>query len=100
MSHGGEPWPEMCVKLLLKWPNLHYMTSAFTPRRIPAPVIDFINSRGADKVMWASDYPLLSLDRCVRELAGLPLRDEERRAKFVRGNALAMFFEPQDASHA
>jgi predicted TIM-barrel fold metal-dependent hydrolase len=100
MSHGGEPWPEMCVKLLLKWPNLHYMTSAFTPRRIPAPVIDFINSRGADKVMWASDYPLLSLDRCVRELAELPLRDEERRVKFVRGNALAMFFGTQDASHA
>jgi predicted TIM-barrel fold metal-dependent hydrolase len=99
MSHGGEPWPEMCVKLLLKWPNLHYMTSAFAPRHIPGPIIDFLNTRGADKVMWASDYPLLSLERCVRELAELPLKDEERRAKFIRGNALRMFFGTDAAGH-
>lgn len=97
MSHGGEPWPDLCVKLLLKWPNLHYMTSAFAPRHIPAPIIDFVNTRGADKVMWASDYPVMSLDRCVRELAGLPLKDDQRIAKFVRGNALRMFFGEKDA---
>ncbi|MBI2958499.1 MAG: amidohydrolase family protein, partial [Chloroflexi bacterium] len=26
MTHGGEPWQFMCVKLMLKWPNLYYMT--------------------------------------------------------------------------
>lgn len=92
LSHGGAPWPEVCVQLLLKWPNLHYMTSAFTPRHIPGAVIDFINTRGADKVMWASDYPVLSVERCLKEIAELPFRDEERRRKFVRDNALRLFF--------
>ncbi len=30
--HGGEPWTELMVKLLLKWPNLYYSTSAFAPK--------------------------------------------------------------------
>jgi predicted TIM-barrel fold metal-dependent hydrolase len=92
LSHGGEPWPDLCVKLLLKWPNLYYMTSAFSPKYIPRPIIDFLNTRGADKVMWASDYPLLDLERCLREVAELPIRDEERRRKFVRDNALNLLF--------
>ena len=30
--HGSEPWSELMVKLLLKWPNLYYSTSAFSYR--------------------------------------------------------------------
>lgn len=92
MQHGGEPWVDLCVKLMLKWPNLHYMTSAFAPRHIPAEIIAFANTRGADKVMFGSDYPLLSHERCTRELAALPLRDETRFRKFISGNAEKLFF--------
>jgi predicted TIM-barrel fold metal-dependent hydrolase len=30
--HGCEPWEELAVKFMLKWPNLHYSTSAFVPK--------------------------------------------------------------------
>jgi len=93
MQHGGEPWVDLCVKLMLKWPNLHYMTSAFAPKHIPRPIIDYVNTRGADKVMFASDYPLLTLDRCMREAVELPLRDQDRFEKFVARNAEALFFK-------
>jgi hypothetical protein len=33
--HGCEPWTELAVKLLLKWPNLYYSTSAFAPKHYP-----------------------------------------------------------------
>jgi predicted TIM-barrel fold metal-dependent hydrolase len=26
MRHGAEPWDELAVKLMLKWPNLYYST--------------------------------------------------------------------------
>ena len=93
MQHGGEPWVDLCVKLLLKWSNLHYMTSAFAPKHLPAQIIQYVNTRGADKVMFASDYPLLSLDRCMREAAELPFRDQDRFEKFVARNADALFFQ-------
>ncbi len=92
MQHGGEPWADLCVKLMLKWKNLHYMTSAFAPKHVPKEIISYINTRGADKVMFASDYPLLEFDRCMEEAAQLPFRDDERREKFLYHNANRLFW--------
>jgi predicted TIM-barrel fold metal-dependent hydrolase len=35
MRHGAEPWQDLAVKLMLKWPNLYYSTSAFAPSITP-----------------------------------------------------------------
>jgi uncharacterized protein len=90
MQHGGEPWVDLCVKLLLKWPNLHYMSSAFAPKRIPPPIMQLANTRGPDKIMWASDYPVLTFARCAGEIEEMPFKDEDRRRKFARDNAMAL----------
>ena len=37
--HGCEPWTELAVKLLLKWPNLYYSTSAFAPKYYPEDIV-------------------------------------------------------------
>jgi uncharacterized protein len=92
LQHGGEPWADTCVKLMVKWPNVRYMTSAIAPRYIPRAIIDYANTRGADRVMFASDYPLLTHERCMREARALPFKDQDRFAKFVAGNAQALFF--------
>lgn len=92
LSHGGEPWADLCVKLMAKWPNLSYMSSAFAPRRIPRVIIDFANHRGGDQILWATDYPVLDFQRCRQEILELPFADEERRRKFAGENARRMFF--------
>jgi hypothetical protein len=43
--------------------------------------------------MFASDYPLLTHERCMHEVRALPFRDADRFAKFVAGNAQALFFD-------
>jgi len=87
MRHGAEPWEDLAVKLMLKWPNLYYSTSAFAPRYYPAAIIDYANSRGADKVMYAGYFPMgLTLERIFSELPEVPLRDEVW-PKFLRHNA-------------
>jgi predicted TIM-barrel fold metal-dependent hydrolase len=87
MRHGAEPWDELAVKLMLKWPNLYYSTSAFSPRYYPRSIIDFANSRGADKVMYAGYFPMgLSLERIFGELPNVPLKDDVW-PKFLRENA-------------
>lgn len=93
MAHGGEPWTEVCVKLMLKWPNLYYMTSAFAPKYIPQAILAYLNSRGADRVMWASDYPVFTFERCTKEIGNLKFRDEATLAKFVAENARGLFFQ-------
>lgn len=42
--------------------------------------------------MFASDYPLLTHERCMREARALPFRDRDHFAKFVATNAQALFF--------
>ena len=74
MRHGAEPWTELMVKLLLKWPNLYYSTSAFAPKHYHDDIVDFANTRGADKVMYAGYYPPgLDLDRIFAELPDVPV---------------------------
>ncbi len=91
MRHGAEPWADVAAKLMLKWPNLYYSTSAFAPRYYPEAIVDYANSRGADKVMYAGYFPMgLSLDRIFRELPGVPFKDEVW-PKFLRENALRVF---------
>jgi predicted TIM-barrel fold metal-dependent hydrolase len=89
--HGCEPWTDLAVKLMLKWPNLYYSTSAFAPRHYPKAIVDYANTRGADKVMYAGYFPMgLTLERIFRELPNVPLRDEVW-PKFLRENAVRVF---------
>ena len=88
MRHGGEPWDDLAVKLMLKWPNLYYSTSAFAPRRYPRSIIDFANSRGADKVLFAGYYAIgLTWDRIFGDFDQVPFKDDVW-PKFLRDNAL------------
>ena len=85
--HGCEPWEDLAVKLMLKWPNLYYSTSAFAPKYYPRAIVDYANSRGADKVLYAGYFPMgLSLERIFGELPGVPFKDEVW-PKFLYGNA-------------
>ena len=89
--HGCEPWTELMVKLMLKYPNLYYMTSAFAPKHYPKNIIHFANTRGTDKVMYAGYFPMgLSLERIFGDMKDVPFRDHVW-PKFLRENAIRVF---------
>jgi len=91
MRHGAEPWEALAVKLMLKWPNLYYSTSAFAPKHYPKAIIDYANTRGADKVIYAGYFPMgLSLDRIMADMQSVPFKDEVW-PKFLRENAIKVF---------
>jgi predicted TIM-barrel fold metal-dependent hydrolase len=91
MRHGAEPWEDLAVKLMLKWPNLHYSTSAFAPKHYPKAIIDYANTRGADRIMYAGYWPMgLSLERIFRELPDVPFKDSVW-PKFLYENAARLF---------
>lgn len=91
MRHGAEPWEDLAVKLMIKYPNLYYMTSAFAPKHYPKAIIDYANTRGADKIMYAGYFPMgLSLERIFKDMPNVPFKDEVW-PKFLRENALKVF---------
>jgi uncharacterized protein len=91
MRHGAEPWDDLAVKLMLKWPNLYYSTSAFAPKYYPDSIVHYANTRGADKVMYAGYFPMgLSLERIFSELPNVGFKDDVW-PKFLRENAVRVF---------
>lgn len=91
MRHGAEPWTDLAIKLMIKYPNLYYMTSAFAPKHYPKDIIDYANTRGADKILYAGYFPMaLSLDRIFCDMEHVPFR-EHVWPKFLNENARRVF---------
>jgi uncharacterized protein len=91
MRHGAEPWEDLAIKLMLKWPGLYYMTSAFAPKYYPSAIVEYANTRGTDKIMYAGYYPMgLGLDRIFGEMPNVPFRDHVW-PNFLRENAMRVF---------
>jgi len=85
--HGCEPWEALAVKLMLKWPNLYYSTSAFAPKYYPQEIIGYANTRGADKIIYGGYFPMgLSLERIFSDMPRVPFKDEVW-PKFLSQNA-------------
>jgi predicted TIM-barrel fold metal-dependent hydrolase len=98
--HGCEPWTALAVKLLLKWPNLYYSTTAFAPKYYPKDIVDFANTRGADKIIWSGYFPAgLTYERIFTEMPNVPFRDHVW-PKFLRENAQRVFKLPPIAGQA
>jgi predicted TIM-barrel fold metal-dependent hydrolase len=67
------------------------MPSAFAPKHYPREIIDYANTRGSEKVMYAGYYPAgLTLERIFGELPNVPL-NAGVWPKFLAENARRVF---------
>ena len=91
MAHGADPWWAEAIRLMIKYENLHLMTSAYLPKYFPPELLHYMNTRGQDKILYASDHPVLTMERCIDEAQKLDLR-EGVLDKFLYQNADNIFF--------
>ncbi len=87
MIHGADPWWDTAIRLMLKYQNLRLMTSAWSPKRLPESLLHYLATRGKDRILFASDYPVLSFERSLGEAANLDLTDEVRDGWLYRNAA-------------
>ena len=92
MIHGAEPWWDIAIRLMLKYRNVRLMTSAWSPKYLPEVLLHFMRTRGKDRIMFASDYPVLTLERTLGEAQALDLPDDVRDG-WLYANADRFFFE-------
>jgi uncharacterized protein len=91
MMHGADPWWDTAIRLMIKYKNLRLMTSAWSPRHLPQSLLHFMATRGKNRIMFASDSPVLSITRCISEAAALDLSPEVLDA-YLYQNAQDFFF--------
>ena len=88
--HIGIPWVDEMIAMAWKHPNVYIGADAYAPKHWPAQFVRYIDTYGQDKVMFGTDFPVLSFERVRREVDELGLRPEPRR-KFLRDNAVRIY---------
>ena len=89
-GHIGAPWTQEMISLATKFPNLYIDTSAYKATRFPADFVEFMRGRGAKKVMFGTNYPMLTASACFEGLESLALSDEAKQL-FLSENARRVF---------
>jgi predicted TIM-barrel fold metal-dependent hydrolase len=89
-AHMGHPWELLLMRFMRKFRNLYLSNSAWLPKYLAPDVVRFMQSSvGIDRLIFASDAPLIAPARALEEARRLPIGDEAM-ARFLGGNALSV----------
>lgn len=89
-GHIGYPWMDEVLSMATKYPNFYIDTSAYKPSRYPAALVEYMRGRGRKKVLFGTNFPMLSHAACLDEVDTLGL-DAEALELFLAGNARRIF---------
>jgi len=89
-GHVGFPWIDELHTMAIKFPNFHVDTSAYALHRLPPDFVAWMKGVGKSRVMFGTNWPMLSPSQCLKGLPGLGLAPEGEAA-FLSGNARRVF---------
>jgi len=89
-GHIGYPWTDEAIALVTKHENVYLDTSAYTAKRYPAALVAFLRAHGRHKVLFGTNYPMITPAKALAGLDDLAL-DEEAKRLFLAGNARRVF---------
>ena len=89
-GHIGYPWTTEMIAVADKHPNVFIDTSAYTAKRYPAELVEYMKGRGKTRVMFGTNYPMIMPSHALAALDDLGL-DDEARDLFLVGNAQRVF---------
>lgn len=89
-GHVGVPWLEEVLSLARKYPNFYIDTSAYKAKRYPPALVDYMQGRGRNKVLFGTNYPMIMPGDALADLEALGL-DDEAKGLFRGGNAQRVF---------
>lgn len=89
-GHIGYPWTGEMIALATKYPNVYIDTSAYTVKRYPSEFVAYLRGHGRRKVLFGTNYPMITAQKCLQGLDDLDL-DAEARDLFLVSNARTVF---------
>lgn len=89
-GHIGYPWTDEMIGLAWKHANVFIDTSAWLPRYYPPQLIHYMQTYGKEKVLFGTNFPQLSFDKCVEDARKLGLPPDVE-ANFLHANARRIF---------
>lgn len=102
-AHPSWPWQDEMLAIAVHKSNVYIDLSGWSPKYFPKSLIQYANTLLQDKVLFGSDFPLITADRWLEDFAAAPFKDEVR-PKILYQNAVRLLgldpqrFEPAAAA--
>jgi predicted TIM-barrel fold metal-dependent hydrolase len=78
IAHPSFPWQEEALAVATHKPNVHIDLSGWSPKYFPPILVRYANTLLRDKVLFGSDFPLLTPDRWLHDFDTLDIKPEVR----------------------
>ncbi|MFJ8650321.1 amidohydrolase family protein [Streptomyces sp. NPDC093546] len=86
LAHPSFPWQDEALAVATHKPGVHIDLSGWSPKYFPESLVRYANSLLQDKVLFGSDYPVLTPDRWLTDFDKLPIKDAVK-PKILKENA-------------
>ncbi|MGW5153461.1 amidohydrolase family protein [Rhodococcus koreensis] len=76
LAHPSFPWQEEALAVAVHKPQVYIDLSGWSPKYFPPILVQYANTMLRDKVLFGSDFPLITPDRWMADLDKIGIRDE------------------------
>jgi predicted TIM-barrel fold metal-dependent hydrolase len=90
LAHPSFPWQDEAISICLHKPQVYIDLSGWSPKYFSPTLVQYANTLLKHKVLFGSDYPLLTPDRWLADLEKTAIR-EDVRPLILRENAIKLF---------
>jgi hypothetical protein len=94
LAHPSFPWQEEALAVATHKPQVYIDLSGWSPKYFPPILVQYANTLLKDKVLFGTDFPMLTPDRWRRDLDQTPIRDEIKPALYKHNAARLLGLAP------
>jgi predicted TIM-barrel fold metal-dependent hydrolase len=89
LAHPSFPWQDEALAVATHKPNVYIDLSGWSPKYFPANLVQYANTLLKDRVLFGSDYPVLTPDRWLEDFARLSIKPDVR-PRILKDNAVRL----------
>jgi hypothetical protein len=78
LAHPSFPWQDEAISVALHKPTVHIDLSGWSPKYFPANLVQYSNTLLKERVLFGSDYPVITPDRWLADFERLDIKPEVR----------------------
>lgn len=90
LAHPSFPWQDEAISVCLHKPTVYIDLSGWSPKYFSPTLVQYANTLLRQKVLFGTDYPLITPDRWLSDFEKIAIRDEVRPL-ILKENAVRLF---------